>query len=484
LTRFRVCIPTTEGPSEIQRITAEDPDVRSVVCLDGKALALPISAAYDSYVRQPTGVIEKQFGHAAYRVDVSAPITEGLSWQLGLFVAHALDSRGRLARKGEPADALLLLTGEVDRDLNVRPVDHVSEKRRVCGGLFEWATANDQTVRFFVPQANRAELIGDVPGVEIVPVDTVDQVLEALEVVPVVSASAAGPDPDGNWTIRAAAAGGGAEGGGVAAAVTAPVPSARKPAARAGRSLHRWLAAALVLLIAVGAAGWWVKQLGLFEWQRLAAAGAFMALDARLAAVEEGTCAPCRWVAAAYAETLSPAAPDPADLSFSARELRVPRFRTCRMAELRPDLVEQMEVSVNADGGFVPSKGADLCAMEYRITNRGAPVHGVLVIVPRFADAALLQRMVFPEPAPLAAQATMTAQLSLPARLQERLELRLIGVSGNAPLGQQRDWLRRQIEETARGRMSPERFRRRLARVGLAVSESRHVIEPAPPRFQ
>ena len=473
MTRFRVCIPTTEGPSEIQRITAEDPDVRSVVCLDGKALALPISATYDSFVRQPTGVIEKQFGHAAYRVDVSAPITEGLSWQLGLFVAHALDAQGRLAGQGEPADAVILLTGEVDRDLNVRPVDHVSEKRRVCGRLFEWASANDQVVRFYLPQANRGELIGDVAGLEVVPVETVAQVLEDLSatVSPAIASGTAVPDQGGRWTVRAAAAGGGS-----AAAAAAPVPAVR--------GLGRWLGAVVVLLIAAGAAGWWLKDLGLLEWRRLAAAGSFMELDARLAAIEEGGCAPCQWIAAAYAETLAPPAPDPGDLTFSALEVRVPRFRTCRMAELRPDLVEHAEVPVDAVGTFVASKGADLCGMEYRMANLGPEAYGVLVVVPRMADAALLQRMVFPVPTPLPTGAAMAARLDLPMRLQERLELRLIGVAGNGPIAPHRDWLRRQVEETARGRMSPERFRARLARVGLSVTESRHVIDPAPRRFQ
>ena len=63
--RTAVYIATTEGPSEIQRITPEDSDVRSVICHDGKAIALPVSADYDSFVRRPTGVIEACFGHSA-----------------------------------------------------------------------------------------------------------------------------------------------------------------------------------------------------------------------------------------------------------------------------------------------------------------------------------------------------------------------------------------------------------------------------------
>ena len=105
MTLVRVHVGTTEGPAEIQRITDEPPGIRSVVCLDGKAVALPISADYDSFVRRPTGVVERLFGHSAFRMDVGARITDGLSWQLGALVAHSLHPANRLAMGGQPADS-------------------------------------------------------------------------------------------------------------------------------------------------------------------------------------------------------------------------------------------------------------------------------------------------------------------------------------------------------------------------------------------
>ena len=124
----RVAVLTTTGPAEVERITEEDPELSSVVCLGGKAVSLPVSRAYDAFVREPTGVVQRHFGHPAYRIDVSAPIDEGYSWQLGLLAAHALAAAGRLAGKGDAADRVIWATGEVDRDLNVLPVDHVARK--------------------------------------------------------------------------------------------------------------------------------------------------------------------------------------------------------------------------------------------------------------------------------------------------------------------------------------------------------------------
>src|SRR3546814_2502033 len=97
-TRFR-----SEGPSTVLRVTPEDPSLRSVVCLGRTTTILPISRAYDAFVRAPSGIVERAVGHPAFRVDVSAPIDDGDSWQLGLYLAHRLKVAGRLAEDGAPA---------------------------------------------------------------------------------------------------------------------------------------------------------------------------------------------------------------------------------------------------------------------------------------------------------------------------------------------------------------------------------------------
>lgn len=128
LMHVRVVIGTTNGPSEVQRLAKEDADVRSVVCLDGTTRALPISADYDAFVRKPTGVVQTLFNHPVYRMDVSAPIDGGQSWQLGALLAHALFHAGSLAEHGEEVYAVAWLTGQVDNSLSIRPVENVRIK--------------------------------------------------------------------------------------------------------------------------------------------------------------------------------------------------------------------------------------------------------------------------------------------------------------------------------------------------------------------
>lgn len=127
--KTHVVIATTEGYAYIQRITAEDQGVQSVVCLNGTAQMLPVSAAYHAFVRRGSGVIARDFGHDAFRLDVHARIDQGTSWQLPVYLAHALLAQGLLGDgKPQPGDRVLWATGEVDVDLAVRPVAGVAQK--------------------------------------------------------------------------------------------------------------------------------------------------------------------------------------------------------------------------------------------------------------------------------------------------------------------------------------------------------------------
>ena len=158
MTLVRVFIGTTEGAAQVQSITEEDAGVQSVICLNGRAVALPVSPEYDSFVRRPTGLIEAAYGHAAYRVDVSLPIEEGRSWQLGVLAAHALGAARRLATGDAQAGHVIWLTGEVDRHLGVHPVAHLSEKLRRASPLVAECKAHGVPITLYVPRANFTEL--------------------------------------------------------------------------------------------------------------------------------------------------------------------------------------------------------------------------------------------------------------------------------------------------------------------------------------
>ena len=120
-------IATTRGPVKVDSITEEDPEIRSVLCLSDSFQELPISSSYDAFVRRPTGLIEQISGHGSYRVDLSGPITQGQSWQLGLATAHIfhIESKNRSFVHKED---IIWTTGTVTPRGQVNPVDEIEQK--------------------------------------------------------------------------------------------------------------------------------------------------------------------------------------------------------------------------------------------------------------------------------------------------------------------------------------------------------------------
>ncbi|WP_028467193.1 hypothetical protein [Nisaea denitrificans] len=167
---IRVLIATTRGPVEVQNIARENPAVRSVICVGGAFTALPVSPAYDAFVREPTGVVERMTGHPVYRTDVAAPIEAGESWQLGMFLAHAFQLSGVLAKPGDAAGKTILVTGGLGRDLKVTPVTHVAEK-------LARADAPDQGEGVFL-YPHGSEAIADTDGWQSLPVANVRDALK------------------------------------------------------------------------------------------------------------------------------------------------------------------------------------------------------------------------------------------------------------------------------------------------------------------
>ena len=89
--KYTVVIPTTDYLVGISDIVIEDPLVSSVICENNNLEALPISNKYSSFVRSPTGIIEKLTGKPSYRIDITKKIEQGKSWQLSIAIAHILN---------------------------------------------------------------------------------------------------------------------------------------------------------------------------------------------------------------------------------------------------------------------------------------------------------------------------------------------------------------------------------------------------------
>ncbi|PAJ75170.1 hypothetical protein CJF42_06680 [Pseudoalteromonas sp. NBT06-2] len=129
--KCHVFIATTQGLVAVQDIELiDDPEVMSIVCLNGTAQSLNISTAYHNFVKKGSGIIQKDFNGQSYRIDVSDNIEHGNSWQLGFYIAHFLESIDLLG-DGVPNenDEILCLTGEINiKNKSVKNVTHIATK--------------------------------------------------------------------------------------------------------------------------------------------------------------------------------------------------------------------------------------------------------------------------------------------------------------------------------------------------------------------
>jgi hypothetical protein len=432
VTSYAVYVATTEGPVQIQRITRE-PAPRCAVCLGRTTKVLPISGAYDAFVRPPSGVIEREFGPfepGAFRLDVSAPIGGGESWQLAFFVAHALAGeapagQSRLAGSEAEADAVLWFTGRVDHDLVVGAVDHVARKLQASGEAFERWRARGLPVTLFVPEENAADVATPPPTpTNVVPIADVREVLEI-----VIPAAAAEP----------------ANVGTASTAVTDLVPGTPPRLGiprRRGRS-WRGLALVIVLAVSVGAiaAGAIAANGVLSEWRALMTAGEFQRLLAVMDAAE-GQGGARGLLATGYVMWLEANRPRGDDIDVAILERVPPANATCAAVHYRKvKAVERRVRSVATEGVTISSIG-EICGLSFVVRTTGPGRY-----VAAWAEQVSRLDIRMPEkPGELAGRIAFNGRMAwsidFPRRLRAPLEFRLTAVTARYPVAQAAEMLR------------------------------------------
>ena len=360
MTLIRVLIATTEGPVAVQKITAEEPGVPSVACRDGTTEVLAISSDYTRFVDRGTGLVARLTGHGAYRLDLNRPVDGGSSWQLPVLLAHLIEAERRLAGPDEPADLVVLATGEVDREQRIRPVGRIRLKLAAAGDLIARCGENGPPLVILLPSDDWRPEIGERlraeaggAAVRVLAWDGVRRLtdLETPEIgsgpekeVPPGSEIA----PEGESPHKGRTAG-----------------RHRQP--RIGRTA--WVVLLVLAASALGTgAAWWN---GPRHWDELRRAGEYVALDRALReAIVPG-------LAERYRAELRAKAPPPDALTFSVVEQRTANGQQCarrgfRRTESvdRADLV-QTPISAQKPGFFRSERGESLCEAVYRVTNEG-----------------------------------------------------------------------------------------------------------------
>lgn len=152
-----VYIATHQGPVRIMRIT-EAPELKlSVALISLLSKKASISDEYHDFVCLDTGVIAHHTLVDRYEVQLEKNIESSRGWQLGIYIGHQLFHQQNLAiddTDGKDGDctSLILATGEVDRNSNVRPVKQIGDKLRSAEHLIQHAQNSHLPVMFYFPQ--------------------------------------------------------------------------------------------------------------------------------------------------------------------------------------------------------------------------------------------------------------------------------------------------------------------------------------------
>ncbi|MBF0368905.1 MAG: hypothetical protein HQL52_05530 [Magnetococcales bacterium] len=538
----QVHIPTTDGPSQVERIAEEDPLVRSVVCLNRTTEALPISGGYDAFVRKPTGIIEKQFGHPTFRVDLTTRITGGASWQLGIFTAHALHEKKLLASPRESAQRAVWMSGEVDRDLEVRPVSHIPEKLAASRQLFqEWQETGIQSL-LILPEANARELDWNLlaeMGVgrdQVVGVNHVSEALgvldmtlpgEAPSVAPTV---AAGVLPASLLATTPAAAANGPldetieplaessqaltdanaflsqrtepifEGDETLSGISEPLekasqsppPPIQPPSPSAdidtpnkipatGQKLGLWKAAAWMAVLATLSGASWMGGVG--EWESLRRSGQFLTLQAAFKSVEQGSCQSCQLLLTSYQTVLARFRPQPNRLALTATEKRISPDNPC------PDSLEKTQqhpIGVTEAGRFQDSPQAGLCGITYQVSQSGAPVHLRVGLFGEVAEAASqLDPPHFSADQLIANQeeATLPLALSPPVEDAQTKSQAILVAAAHQPVTEVLEWLSGEMRQNDIQPGTPgwNDIRAQAEKAGVTIVWAPHTLTIEPP---
>lgn len=449
--KVRVYLATTGGPVQIERLTRERAQ-QSAVCLQRTAKVLAISGDYDAFVRQPSGVIEREFGPiepGAFRLDVSGPIDEGDSWQLGVYAAHMLAAAGRLAPHDESTKMAIWLTGSVDNDLLVGPVAHLPEKLNASRDEFTRLLDEDVSVTLFVPRGGRelAERAGLPSKLTLVEVDSTSALGSPL-----------GLTADKKRSSKARA--------GSDERRTAPVDSPKPQRARM-RRLHRIL---LATAGGIAIATIFIALPNLSAWSDLTARGEFGQLDEALSTTRQLARLDQRLTALVYEIWLASQRPGEGDIEVTLSERRAPEGHTCAAVHFGNVEAVRIRVTKNSRGQFAASSYQGLCGLEFTVvaTKQSLYAAAVLQVISglHFQAVPLPDVLIGKEPF----SGRQRWAIDLPWRLREPFSYSIEVVAATYPVN---DALRWWLDSN-----DPARTAGRAGELGLLVLSWHHEVAP------
>ena len=160
---YTVVIPTTNNLVGISDIVVEDPLVSSVICENNSLESLPISNKYASFVKSPTGIIEKITGNSSYRIDITNRIEQGESWQLALAIAHIFHDNNFLSFSTNEnlvynnKHTIIWASGTINSNLDVKAISYLDQKINNSINFFKESVKKNIKVKIVLSYENKID---------------------------------------------------------------------------------------------------------------------------------------------------------------------------------------------------------------------------------------------------------------------------------------------------------------------------------------
>ncbi|MFT6896678.1 MAG: hypothetical protein ACJA13_001081 [Paraglaciecola sp.] len=187
--QLHIFIATTGGLVAVQNIQdIDDAEIHSLISVNGTSTTANISGAYHQFVKKGAGIIQQDFGGCSYRLNLSARIDHGNSWQLAVYLAHIAHQQEILGNGNvQPGDQVICATGEVNTSTReVQAVEQVPLKLQLAApSINQWRQQGIKVV-FLLPQTNAA----DVEAIALDYLVAIDDLEQAIASLPTFAASA------------------------------------------------------------------------------------------------------------------------------------------------------------------------------------------------------------------------------------------------------------------------------------------------------
>ena len=153
MSEYSIIIPTTQHQIQIEDLYFEDADLQSTVQVDEEECKAP-TTEYRYYIDH---IGKRFFINGGWILELSNIIDVGRSFFAGAHIGHILRECHQLKIGNTFAENILWITGEVDENLNILPVEGIAQKLQISYESL-LSSSEDHHIIISIPEGNKDDV--------------------------------------------------------------------------------------------------------------------------------------------------------------------------------------------------------------------------------------------------------------------------------------------------------------------------------------